>query len=181
MFASDIHGDAECAGRMLEAFENEGAERLILLGDLLYHGPRNDLPAGYDPKATIALLNRASERILAVKGNCDGEVDGMVLSFPIAAEYAWLYLGGKACYITHGHHISEENTENLSAGSILVTGHTHLCANRETEGGIRYVNPGSVSIPKGGNPRTYMIYEPSERKFRIKTFDGTVLDEYKIG
>ena len=181
MFASDLHGDSYYTARMLDAFDKEGADKLILLGDLLYHGPRNDLPRVYMPKIVIDLLNRYKDKILCVRGNCDAEVDGMVLEFPIMADYGWLFLNGKSVYITHGHHISEENTGNLPEGSILITGHTHLYANRDTANGIRYLNPGSVSLPKGGNEKTYMTYSFDDHTFRIKTLEeGVTLSKYTI-
>lgn len=181
MFASDLHGDMYSTARMLDAFDREGAEKLILLGDLLYHGPRNDLPETYNPKIVIDLLNRYKDKILCVRGNCDGEVDGMVLDFPIMADYGWLLLNGRSVYITHGHHVSEENTANLPNGSILITGHTHLYANRDTESGVRYINPGSVSLPKNGNEKTYMIYSFDDSTFRIKTLEGErVITEYTV-
>lgn len=181
MFASDLHGDMYCTARMLDEFDREGADKLVLLGDLLYHGPRNDLPSTYNPKIVIDLLNRYKDKILCVRGNCDAEVDGMVLDFPIMADYGWLLLDGKQVYVTHGHHVSEQNTANLPCGSILITGHTHLYANRDTENGIRYLNPGSVSIPKEGNEKTYMVYSSEDKTFRIKTLEGgMVVSEYKI-
>ena len=181
MFASDLHGDMYCTARMLDAFDKEGADKLILLGDLLYHGPRNDIPTMYNPKVVIELLNRYKDKILCVRGNCDAEVDGMVLEFPIMADYGWLLLNGRSVYITHGHHISEENTENLPEGSVLITGHTHLYANRSTANGIRYLNPGSVSLPKGGNEKTYMIYSSDDSTFRIKALEGgATVSEYTI-
>ena len=166
---------------MLDAFDKEGAEKLFLLGDLLYHGPRNDLPQTYNPKIVIELLNRYKEKILCVRGNCDAEVDGMVLEFPIMAEYAWLMLDERQVLLTHGHHIGEGNLENLPKGSILITGHTHVYASRELEGGIRYLNPGSVSLPKNGNEKTYMVYTFDDRTFRIKTLEeGKTVLEYTL-
>lgn len=158
MFASDIHGDAVCAKKMLDAFSREGADKLILLGDLLYHGPRNDLPAGYAPKETISLLNSNKDSLLCVRGNCEAEVDSMVLSFPVTADYAVLFLDRVMCYITHGHHIGEKEADTLPKGSVLINGHTHVYAARELECGVFYLNPGSVSLPKEGKEKTYMIY-----------------------
>ncbi len=179
LFASDIHGDGECTEVLLEAFKREGAEKLVLLGDILYHGPRNDLPAGYNPKKVISLLNSMKNKILAVRGNCDAEVDGMVLDFPIMAEYALLTVGGKTLFLTHGHRIGEENTEALPENCILVTGHTHLLAARKLPCGRVYLNPGSVSIPKGGNERSYMTCD-KEGNIKIKTLEGETILEYKI-
>ncbi len=180
LFASDIHGDAECTEKLLEALKQEGADKLVLLGDILYHGPRNDLPFGYNPKKVISLLNPKKDNILAVRGNCDAEVDGMVLDFPIMAEYALVSLGEKNLFLTHGHRIGENNTESLPENCILVTGHTHVPAARLLPCGTVYLNPGSVSIPKDGSEKSYMVYEPEENIFRIKTLDGKAFLEYKI-
>jgi len=174
MFASDIHGDAACAQMMLDAFRNEKADKLFLLGDLLYHGPRNDLPDGYDPKRTIALLNENRDSLLCVRGNCEAEVDSMVLSFPVMAEYAVLFLDGLTCYITHGHHTGESNAHTLPKGTVLINGHTHVYAARMLDCGVFYLNPGSVSLPKEGKVRSYMTYE--DGIFRIKALGtGEVL------
>lgn len=162
MFASDIHGSAYYAALLKDRYYAEKAERLILLGDLLYHGPRNDLPKDYSPKKVIEILNSMKSEILCVRGNCDTEVDQMVLEFPILADYAVLYLDGRMVYITHGHHYNPENPPLLKAGDILMNGHTHVSANEfiNTEyGGFTYLNPGSVSIPKNGTAHSYMIYE----------------------
>ena len=170
MFASDIHGDADCAEMMLDAFSREGADKLVLLGDLLYHGPRNDLPAGYAPKRTIALLNENKDNLLCVRGNCEAEVDAMVLSFPVMADYALLFLDGVMCYVTHGHHVGENNAHTLPKGSILINGHTHVYAARELECGVFYLNPGSVSLPKEGKVKSYMTYENGA--FEIKALES---------
>ena len=170
MCASDIHGDAVCAEKMLCAFRREGADKLILLGDLLYHGPRNDLPAGYDPKRTIALLNENKDSLLCVRGNCEAEVDAMVLDFPVMAEYAALFLCGVTCYVTHGRHIGEGNADTLPAGTVLINGHTHVYAARELTCGVLYLNPGSVSLPKENKERSYMIYE--DGVFTIKSLES---------
>ena len=128
MFASDIHGSAVYARKMKELYEREGAQKLILLGDLLYHGPRNDLPEGYAPKEVIALLNGMKDELLAVRGNCDAEVDQMVLEFPVMADYAVLWLEGRMVFLTHGHHYNEQNLPMLKKGDVLIHGHTHVRA-----------------------------------------------------
>ena len=165
MIASDIHGSAYYCKKMLEAFDRENAARLLLLGDILYHGPRNDLPRDYVPKEVIALLNERKQQILCVRGNCDTEVDQMVLDFPIMAEYAIIYDGNKTIYATHGHKFNPQNPPMLKSGDILLNGHTHIPAN-EAFGEFYYVNPGSVSIPKNGSNHSYMIYENG--KFTLK-------------
>lgn len=158
MFASDIHGSAYYAEKLIEAFDREKPERLVLLGDLLYHGPRNDLPREYAPKKVIDILNGVKDKLLCVRGNCDTEVDQMVLDFPIMADYAVMWLDGKMLYISHGHRVNSQDPPKLSKGDILMNGHTHIPAD-EMAGDFRYLNPGSVSIPKDGSTNSYMIYE----------------------
>ena len=154
MFASDIHGSAYYCRKMLEAFQEEKAERLVLLGDILYHGPRNDLPKEYAPKEVIALLNPMKDKIYAVRGNCEAEVDQMVLSFPVLAEYAVLSLGDRLVFATHGHHTPPP----LQPGDILLYGHTHI-PQRTQKDGIAVLNPDSVSLPKAGSRHAYMTWE----------------------
>ena len=173
MFASDLHGDYACAKATLEKFRAEGAEKLILLGDLLYHGPRNDLPEGYAPKKVIALLNENKNDLVCVRGNCDTEVDQMVLEFPILADYLLIFEQGRRFFITHGHHYNTQTPPALASGDILIHGHTHVLAVTPFGDGLTYLNPGSVSLPKGNNPPSYMTYENGT--FEIKGFDGTVL------
>lgn len=156
--ASDIHGSAKWCRRMLKAYESSGADKLILLGDILYHGPRNDLPEEYAPKEVIKLLDPLKDKILAVRGNCDTEVDQMVLSFPIMAEYAWIYDGDTRIFATHGHKFSPDTPPPLCKGDVLLYGHTHIPDNTEHES-FRSVNPGSAAIPKNGSAHSAMIYE----------------------
>ena len=158
MIASDIHGSAKWCRAMLDAFDREGADRLLLLGDLLYHGPRNDLPEEYAPKEVLALLNARREKLCCVRGNCDTEVDQMVLDFPILADYAVLPLGSHVLYATHGHRFGEETPPPLCPGDVLLCGHTHVpkCA---VHLGFTYLNPGSVAIPKEGSAHGYMLWE----------------------
>lgn len=163
MIASDIHGSAYFCRQMLEAYEREEADRLLILGDILYHGPRNDLPKEYAPKEVIAMLNEKKEELLCVRGNCDTEVDQMVLEFPILAEYCLLELEGTVIYATHGHKYHPQNPPMLKSGDILLNGHTHVpkCETFTTGQGktCLYMNPGSVSIPKEGSEHSYMIFE----------------------
>lgn len=177
LIASDIHGSATYCRQLLDAFDREGADALLLLGDLLYHGPRNDLPEGYAPKAVIDLLNARREKIFCVRGNCEAEVDQMVLTFPVLADYMLLPLGDRMIYATHGHHASETNPPPLPQGSVLLHGHTHVPACRECAGGW-YLNPGSVSIPKEGSPRGYMILE--NKTFTWKTLAGEAWKEFTL-
>ena len=158
MFASDIHGAADCCEKMLKRFDEERAEKLFLLGDILYHGPRNDLPADYAPKKVIAMLNERKNQLLCVRGNCDTEVDQMVLEFPIMAEYALLYLDGRTVFLTHGHKFNTDTPPLLNDGDILLHGHTHVQTIDESRN-YTYMNPGSVSLPKNGMPKSYMIDE----------------------
>ncbi|MBR2907600.1 MAG: phosphodiesterase [Clostridia bacterium] len=159
LIASDLHGDAACTDQLLARLDAEGAELCILLGDLLYHGPRNDLPAGYAPKRSIELLNAVRDRLLCVRGNCDTEVDQMVLNFPVLADYAVIVLGGKRVYLTHGHKWNAENPLPMAKGDLMLCGHTHVPTVIPFGDGNRYLNPGSVSIPKEQSPKSYMVYE----------------------
>jgi putative phosphoesterase len=173
MFASDIHGDYKRAKRVMELYSKEGAQKLVLLGDLLYFGPRNTLTADYDPQGVIRVLNENKEKLLCVRGNCDAEVDQMVLDFPIMAEYAYLSIDGYSMLLTHGHKINTENAPHLQKGEILIHGHTHvLCIERFGEGNL-YINPGSTTYPKQNNPPSYMVYE--DGIFEIKNFDNEEL------
>ena len=161
MIASDIHGSAKWTERLLDAWRAEAPQRLILLGDLLYHGPRNDLPEDYAPKRVIAMLNEIAPALLCVRGNCEAEVDQMVLDFPVMADYCALLLEGHVIYATHGHLYGEDNPPPLKPGDILLCGHTHIPGLRRHEG-FTYANPGSVSIPKNGTPHSYAILQDGE-------------------
>lgn len=158
MIASDIHGSAYYCKLLMERFEQESPEKLILLGDILYHGPRNDLPEEYNPKEVANMLNGISDRIFSIRGNCDSEVDQMMLHFPILSDSAIVYANGHEFYLTHGHNYGETNPPPITNGTILVCGHTHVPKCQEYDGYI-YVNPGSVSIPKEDSPHSYIIIE----------------------
>ena len=166
MIASDLHGSAYYCRKMLEAFEREGVDRLFLLGDLLYHGPRNDLPREYAPKEVIPLLNGKKEKLLCVRGNCDAEVDQMVLEFPVLADYAVLPVGRRLIYATHGHIYHVKNLPPLAPGDVLLHGHTHVPAWTEFGQGNLYLNPGSVSIPKENSPHSYMTLEGNTMQWK---------------
>ena len=172
MIASDIHGSAYFCRQLLEAFDREAADRLLLLGDILYHGPRNDLPRDYAPKEVLAMLNGRKDRIFCVRGNCDTEVDQMVLQFPILADYCILPAGERLIYATHGHNHNLDNLPPLQPGDILLHGHTHIPAWEFTGEGILYVNPGSVSIPKNDSQHSYMLLE--ENVLIWKSLDGAL-------
>ena len=171
LIASDLHGDLAATKALLRAYEREGAERLLLLGDILYHGPRNDLPDGYAPKGVIALLNGMADRILAVRGNCDAEVDQMVLDFPVSAEWERLPIPTGFVYFTHGHHYHEDKPIPMDAGDVLVHGHTHVAGRTVCRDGQPCLNPGSISIPKNGTPPSYILLENGVFSLR-RLFDG---------
>ena len=158
LIASDLHGSALCCRLLLDAFRREKADRLVLLGDLLYHGPRNPLPEEYDTMSVTALLNDVADKLLCVRGNCDSEVDQMVLHFPMLADSALLYADGLAIFATHGHLHGPDNPPPLKQGDFLLCCHTHLPVRRDC-GTFTYLNPGSLSLPKNGTPRSYMTLE----------------------
>lgn len=162
--ASDIHGSAYWCEKMLAAFEKSGAQKLILLGDILYHGPRNELPDGYDPKNVAAMLNAHRDKILCVRGNCDTEVDQMVLDFPVMAEYSLIYADDTTIFATHGHSFNCGHLPPLGRGDILLHGHTHVPI-IEDHGDYTYINPGSVSIPKEGSAHSYIVFEDNRFTF----------------
>jgi len=178
MIASDIHGSAYYCLEMLDAMKKECPDRLLLLGDILYHGPRNDLPLEYEPKKVIKMLNEVKEKLFCVRGNCDTEVDQMVLEFPVMADYCILAIDGLTFYATHGHVYNENNLPPFCPGDILIHGHTHVLKAEQRENYI-LLNPGSVSIPKEGNPPTYAVLE--NKVFTIKDFDGNIVKEMRLG
>ncbi|MBP5222880.1 MAG: phosphodiesterase [Lachnospiraceae bacterium] len=198
--ASDIHGSEFYCRSLIDAYKQEHADRLLLLGDLLYHGPRNDLPESYAPKKVIELLNSLKNDIFCVRGNCEAEVDQMVLDFPVMAEYVLIPAGDRMIFATHGHIFNKSKLPPLRKGDILLYGHTHIPMCEESDG-IICMNPGSVSIPKEGSAHGYMTFEegapsgpeavhPQENEqgaacegfvFKWKSLDGQVLKEYRIG
>ena len=150
IIASDLHGSAYWCGRLMELIEAEQPDRILLLGDLLYHGPRNDLPRDYAPKQVIPMLSAHKDIILAVRGNCEAEVDQMVLPFPCMSTYSQLLVDGKTFFLTHGHHYNPDQLPALQEGDVFLYGHTHVKLDAVREG-VRCLNPGSVSIPKDGS------------------------------
>lgn len=173
IFASDIHGSATYCEQLFERIADENPDLIVLLGDLLYHGPRNDLPLGYDPKRVVSLLNSAKDRIIAVRGNCDSEVDQMVLDFPCMADYSTILLERNiAFFITHGHVFKPEDAKDLAASQAFISGHTHI-KQAETIEGCFMLNPGSISLPKDGS-RSFAIYD--EGTFLLKTLEGSIID-----
>ena len=169
MIASDIHGAADECEKMLSLFDREGCDKLILLGDLLYHGPRNDLPASYDPKRVAELLNERSSLIHAVRGNCDAEVDQMMLRFPIMADYALMPLGKRQLFITHGHLFDGNRLPPHAEGDVLLFGHIHVQKLEKAED-MTLVNPGSISLPKENSRKACMTLEGTV--FRWIGLDG---------
>ena len=176
MFASDIHGSAYFCRKTLEAYKKSGAARLILLGDM-YHGPRNEFPKEYEPKQVLSMLNEYRNEIYAVRGNCDSEVDQMVLEFPMMADYALLVLNGRTFYTTHGHIYNKEVLPPMQPGDVLIHGHIHLPV-AEPMGDGYLLNPGSVSLPKGGSPNSYGILD--EHVFTIYDFEGSKVKEIAL-
>ena len=168
MIASDIHGSAYYCRRLLEAFEREGVEQLLLLGDILYHGPRNALPRDYAPPAVAEMLNAMRDKITCVRGNCEAEVDQMVLSFPAMADYCLLEVNGLTLFATHGHLYNEEKLPPLPEGAVLLNGHTHVPKHNVHEH-YTFINPGSVSIPKENSAHSCILLE--NQQFRFLSLD----------
>ena len=158
LIASDIHGSAYWCKKVLDAAEKEGVDKIVLLGDLLYHGPRNDFPKDYCPKDVFAMLNAVKDRLVCVRGNCDSEVDQMVLEFPMMADYALLPWGTRTLFLTHGHLFNKDVMPPLNDGDVLFNGHFHT-PEFTAKGGIKYVNCGSVSLPKDGTPNSYILLD----------------------
>lgn len=161
LIASDIHGSAYWCSKLMDAYQNEKADRMILLGDILYHGPRNALPKEYDPQRVCDLLNQISDRILCVRGNCDADVDQWLIHFPIMADYSWIMEKDRVIYLTHGHVYGkdfrkDESFPPLQKKDVVLSGHTHIPITEPTDGGL-FFNPGSVSIPKNGSKNGYMV------------------------
>lgn len=165
LIASDIHGSAFWCKRMIDVIGKEEPEKIVLLGDILYHGPRNDLPKGYAPKTVIEMLTELKDKIVCVRGNCEAEVDQMVLPFPCMSEYTQLFIDNRVFYCTHGHHANPDALPLLSEQDVFLYGHTHVKKD-EVVNGIRCLNPGSVSIPKDGT-NSCLIYENGEFRFCV--------------
>ncbi|MFA7032732.1 MAG: phosphodiesterase [Bacilli bacterium] len=165
LIASDIHGSLYYAQKLMQVFDVENCDTLILLGDILYHGPRNDLPKEYNPKRVITLLNQYADKIIAIKGNCDAEVDQMVLDFLLYDDVKKIEINNKIIYLTHGHRFNPSNTPSyVKSGDYFIYGHTHVPL-RETINGITYLNPGSISIPKNNSHHSVIILEGEEFRF----------------
>ena len=178
MIASELHGSTACIKKLWKRYDEEKPDRIVLLGDLLYHGARNDLPEEYNTKEAIDLLNSKSEIITCVRGNCDSEVDAMVLDFMVEVPHMILSDSGLNIFITHGHHYNTGHLPPMNNIDIILHGHTHIPVCEEITKGKYYMNPGSVSIPKGGSDHSYMIYE--NRKFEWKNLDGKAYMEKQL-
>ncbi|PJI09327.1 MULTISPECIES: phosphodiesterase [Clostridium] len=176
-FMSDIHGSFYYLEKAINRFKAEKASYIVILGDELYHGARNDLPEGYNPKKVTNLLNEYSDKIIAIRGNCDSEVDEMVFDFPIMSTYSTILYKDRRLFLTHGHIYGEENMPKLSKGDVLLYGHTHIPVAKEKDG-IFIINPGSISIPKGNSPHSYAVLE--DNLFQIKDLDGNVFMTLEI-
>lgn len=167
-FLSDIHGSAYYTKRVLEIFEKEEADYLIILGDELYHGPRNPLPKDYQPSEVAKLLNDYNEKIIAVRGNCDSEVDQMLLDYPMMSDYSTILYDNKRIFLTHGHIYNKANLPNISKGDVMVYGHIHVPIAEKIED-IFVLNPGSISLPKQDNPNSYAVLK--DNLFEVKDLD----------
>lgn len=168
-FMSDIHGSLYYLNKALKAYEREKCEYIVILGDVLYHGPRNDIPKGYDPKSVANILNKLKNKIMCVKGNCDGEVDQMMIEFPILCDYSTIFYKEKRLFLTHGHKYNKNNMLPVDKGDIIISGHTHIPVCEKVEG-VYFINPGSITFPKENTKHSYGILE--DDKFIIKDLNG---------
>ncbi len=171
MFISDIHGSVTSLDQALDRFKEEKADYLVISGDILYHGPRNPLPDGYEPEAVIQLLNPLKNKIIAVRGNCDSEVDQMVLDFPIMADFQQFFIDGHRFFISHGHLFNNELPDILEEENVYVQGHTHIPMLKKVQTKTHF-NPGSITLPKNNEPKTYGLYD--DHLLYIKKMDGSI-------
>ena len=177
MIASDIHGSAHFCKQLVERFHQEKPTKLLLLGDILYHGPRNPLPEDYNPQKVAEMLNTIKEHIIWVKGNCDADVDQMLLDFSVV-ENALLFVHGRTIFVSHGHVHCKDTPPKLSKGDVLVNGHFHVPTAESFGNDNLYVNCGSVSIPKQNSPHSYLLLE--EDTFAWKNLQGNIYKTYQI-
>jgi putative phosphoesterase len=176
-FISDIHGSLYYLEKALELYKEEGANFIVILGDALYHGPRNPLPEQYNPQAVASLLNQYKDKIIAIRGNCDSEVDQMLIEYPMMADYSIILYNNRRLFLTHGHIYNEDNLPNLSENDVLVHGHTHVPLAKKHDK-IYILNPGSITLPKGNNPNSYAVLQ--DDLFQIKDLEGAVIKEIKL-
>ena len=174
LIASDIHGSYYYAKKLIDIYDEEKMDKVLLLGDILYHGPRNDLPKDYNPKKVITLLNNISSDIIAVKGNCEAEVDQMVLDFDVSSDHSTIFIDNRVFYLSHGHH----SYPKLNSGDVLLTGHTHIPLYEKLDNNVHHLNPGSISIAKGGFEKSYMVYE--NNTFIIYDFNKNIILKQSI-
>ena len=177
-FLADIHGSEYYLAKAMDRFEKEGASFLVLVGDLLYHGPRNPFPRDYSPAKVAEMLNELDKKIIAIRGNCDSDVDQMVLSFPMLSDHGSILINNKRIFLSHGHVYNSENLAPLNRGDIFVTAHTHIPEILEKDGVIVF-NPGSISLPKGGSVNSYGVMD--EEVFVVKDLNGNVIKEKVAG
>ena len=177
LIVSDIHGCLPALEKVLQFYQDHRFDMLLILGDILNYGPRNGLPEGLNPKGIAERLNEMADEIVAIRGNCDSEVDQMLLNFPILSDYTLVVDNGKKLFLTHGHIYNKDNLPPMMDGDILIHGHTHVLK-AENMGNYILLNPGSVSIPKEGNPPTYAILENGI--FTIKDFEGNTVREITL-
>lgn len=177
LFATDLHGSMFYLEKLMEILEKENVDKIVLLGDLLYHGPRNPFPKDYNPQKVYENLNKFKEKIVCVRGNCDSEVDQMVLDFPIMADYTIINVDDINLFITHGHLYNKEHMPKISS-DFLIHGHTHINTIEKLENGSYYINPGSISMPKENQENSYMIYE--NKKFIIKNLEGKEIKSLQV-
>lgn len=171
---SDIHGSGYYAEKIKELNKYENPDKIVILGDLYYHGPRNNLSQEYNPMKVAEVLNSLKDKLLVIKGNCDAEVDEMISEFKFE-DYILAKINGKNIYFTHGHKYNIENIPHEEF-NILIYGHIHQGFIQEKDGYI-FANPGSISLPKCNSKHSYLILE--ENKIILKDIDGIVLQEYK--
>ncbi|MGV2990493.1 phosphodiesterase [Vibrio sp. E150_011] len=177
-FASDLHGSVEATQRVLEAYQKSGAANLVILGDVLNHGPRNPVPDSYHPPKVAELLNAHASDIIAVRGNCDSEVDQMLLDFPMMADYAWVILpSGQRLFLTHGHLYNAAKRPKLKKGDVIVHGHTHIPVADWDEEQVIF-NPGSITFPRDGYAASFGWLE--DETMSVKTFDGETICSIKL-
>ena len=179
MFFSDVHGSPENMELLLKRMEGFQPDHLVLLGDALYHGPRNPLKVDYAPQITAKLLNSVKEKLTAVRGNCDSEVDQMMLEYPMMSDYATLLADGYRFFLTHGHCWNPGNPPPIGSGDVLCYGHTHIPQAERSECGMTFFNPGSLSLPKGGYPASYGIYENRSLKV-VELESGNILMQTEL-
>ncbi len=176
-FISDIHGSIYYLNEALEKFKEEDCDYIVLLGDALYHGPRNPLPKEYNPKEVALLLNQHKDKIIAVRGNCDSEVDQMVIDYPMMGDYSIILHNSRRLFLTHGHIYNKDNLPNLSEGDVLIHGHTHIPVAKKLEN-IYIINPGSITLPKENNPNSYGILDNDI--FEIKDLEGNIIKKIDL-